>query len=118
MARREQALRLRYCEDFREFTEKVLRSCPAIFVQTALMWELSAAEIQRWRGGGKKFFEDRFDSLLKKIHDKNVIVINASTKGHKNRRKDIITGCIKEKNLQVYEVDHPASWRIPQILLK
>ena len=26
MARREQALHLRYCEDFREFTEKVLRS--------------------------------------------------------------------------------------------
>ena len=49
MARREQALRLRYCEDFREFTEKVLRSCPAIFVQTALMWELSAAEIQRFQ---------------------------------------------------------------------
>lgn len=73
---------------------------------------------QTWHGGGKKFFEDRFDSLLKKLHDKNVIVINACTQGYKNSRKDMVTGCIKEKDLQVYEIDHPASWRIPQIMLK
>ena len=68
---------------------------------------------------GAGFFEDRLKKLLKKLQNKNVVVVNACTKDNddkkQNGRKTNVTNVIKEliktktAVKEVWETPHPSS---------
>jgi hypothetical protein len=79
-----------------------------------------------WNNGaiGKNFFEDRLKKLLKKLQNKNVVIVNACTKGY-NVAKDsnqrpflwhLVQNSIEtltldeEKTIRYFRINHPSSW--------
>jgi hypothetical protein len=73
---------------------------------------------------GKNFFKDRLKKLLKKLQNKNVVIVNACTKGY-NVAKDsnqrpflwhLVQNSIEtltldeEKTIRYFRINHPSSW--------